>query len=165
MSLGHCHRDGGGHGFGQQGDGHILIQPKQTAHHQDAPHGGDNAYRAAHQYRQPVLFQKVDLGVNGHRQTRRGRSQEHIDDAAALVVILIGDVKHRQNGDQQRHGDDHIVADDKSCLFLDLDAHPVYQHRQGDAEGRGCIQLAHFAASFPFPSSFRVRCTAAAVAP
>ena len=84
---------------------------------------------------------------------------------AALVVILIGDVEHRQHRDQQRHSDDHVVADHKAGLLLDLDAHPVHQHRQRDAEGRGCIQFTHFAASFFVSSSFRVRCTAVAVAP
>ena len=164
MAFRHSRGNGRRDGLGQQGHRHGFIQPKQAAHHQDAADGSQRTGQAPRQYRQPILFQQVDLGIDRDRHTGRGRPQEKIDKAAALIIILIGNMEHRQNGNQQGHCDDHAVADHKARLFLGLDADPVGRHRQRDAKKGGGGQSAHFAAPFRFSSRRQVRRTAHTVA-
>ena len=153
---------GGGDGLWQEGHCQRPVQAEEPAQRPYAPHGGRGAGGAARQDGQEVLFQQIDLGVDGHRQTDGGRPQKEIDETAAGVIGVIGDVKDHQHGDDHTHRQHQAVADDEPGLFLDPAPQPVGQGRQRHPEEGGLPQLRHD--RFPLSSRRQVRRTAPAAA-
>ena len=95
MAGGDAHCDWCGHGFWKQGPGHGIVQLEQAAHEVDAPHGSDGTAGTANQNRQPVLFEDLNLSVDGHCQTCGGRCQEHVDDTSTGLVGFIWNFKNQ----------------------------------------------------------------------
>ena len=136
--------DGSGHRLGDQRGGDGLVKPEQAAHEIDAAHGGNGTGGAAHQNRQPVFPEQIDLRIDGHRQTGCGGGEEHVDDGAALVIGRIGNAAHQQYSGHQDDGDEQGIAQHQSGLFLDADADPEGDHAQGDAKKRRGKEFRHY---------------------
>ena len=141
MAFRDAHRDGGSHGFGKQRIRHRLVQPEQAAEKEHASHGGERTRRAARQDRQPVLLQKLHPRINRYRQAAGGGGEKHVDDAPALIVALIRDLKQQKHARYQNDGDDQGIADHKPRLFLNPNADGKRHNAESDSEKRRAEQL------------------------
>ncbi len=127
--------DWGGYGFWGQAGVDFQWEVEGFGHNQDAAHGGQAAHEDAHQDGQCVLFQHLDLAVQGYGKAYGSRGQEPVDDiCSGGVVAVVWNVQQHQNTDDGGYGEQNRVEQNEFDPVCQLFVHEVKTDGQKRAE-------------------------------
>ena len=153
QGLGH----GGGHAFGQQADGDIMVKAKEGAQPPDQQQTAGRACGNTCQDSPQVVFQLIQLGIQRDAQADGTGGKQPGDALHALLIYLVGDARNQQHGNDDHRGHHDGVKQSGLGFPVEPDAKLVGGNgKQQCPVGRAGEEFSH--GPSPFGSAAGSRC-------